>query len=222
MPGPFPFPFGGGSGFCPTPDLEAEERRIRSALGVGVYADSPESGHGRTRRSLAVPLAYADADDWDLYLGGTPDRTLTFLAEWEDVLGLGGYPFGWTVEDRWRRARSRMIEYAGNNPTRMAEAFTTIVGAACYVVEIWYRPLLDERNRSQVAVLVPQFAWDDQRLWRTCEEMAARMEAAGGKIHVCVTHDGVAPPNRKPEFRSYDPTKTDHSLTGRDCTTPRT
>lgn len=193
---------------------------MRSAVGVGVYADSVDSGHGRYRRSLCAGLAYADADDWDLYLGGLPDRTMTFLAEWEDVLGLGGVPFGWSVEDRWRRVRARMLEYAGNNPVRMAEVFTSVVGATCYVAEILITAILDPRNRANIAVIVPQSVWDDQRMWATCTAMAARMEPAGGKIWICVTEDGGVVP--LPEFRSYDPTKTDHSLSERDCVTPRT
>lgn len=213
MPGPIPTPIGGVSGFHDGDDIGAEERQLRAHFGEGVYSPNPDSDHGRKRLVMAAALAWADANDWAVWLNGLPDRAVDLLPEWEEILGLDPAPASWGLEERWNRIRARCTEFRGNNPAVLEDAFSVLCGAPCYCSETDHYPLEAEDNGAYIAMILPQSAWDDQLLWRECERMRDRMEPAHCRIFLCVTEDGGGPPPR-PEFRS------DESLTDRDCCTP--
>jgi hypothetical protein len=214
MPGPLPLPLGGVSGFHGGDDIGAAERAIAACLGDGVYDLRPDGDHGRFRRALAVGLALLDVGDWEIWLASLPDAGLAMLDDWEDVLGLPRAPGWWTYIERHARLRARMLEYSGNNAAILKLSLETLIGTGTvYVSETDHYPLHDERNGAVTCVVMPAAVWADQAMWAECLYLAARVEPAGGKIYLAVTHDSGSP-HRHPVFRS------DESLSDRDCTRP--
>lgn len=195
------------------------ERALRHKYGVGVYNLGVACDHWRYRYATAVGHAMTEAWLLQARYNAWPTKAMLLLTEWEAVLGIPSPTGTWTIEERWARVTARCQRAYGNNPTVLAIVFGALTGATCYVSETDTYPLVGDGlgNGANVAVILPQSAWDDMGVWGECELFRDQVAPAHGRIYLCVTHNGAAPA-RRPVFWSYDPTKTAHSLTERDCT----
>lgn len=186
--------------------------RLKRAFGSGLFGDD-DSDHGRHRRALADCLSIARAMLDRLEYESVPSTAYHLLSEWERILGLSDPPAEWTVEQRRTRIMARCREIGGNSRKAVKAVFDLLTGADCVVFEWKTYPLtrpasVDESNRFLTTVLVPQTAYDDDRIWAECQRARRRLRPAHGAIYVAVTNDGEA--ELRPQFRCGE------SLLGRD------
>ena len=222
--------YGQSDFFTPLDDIPGEERQLVKSFGQGVYKEEPidSNYHYRLRMCLSTGLALMDASDFRVWMNAQPTKSIDFLAEWEETLGLSIAPYNWTTEDRWERLRTRMLfEYSGADPITLGLAVVTLVYRHLYgwsyeyIYDLYFSvPLLkyvisetdneldavpiqptSEYNRYEIAIIASTAIYDDKALWKELCALRDRMSPAYVRIAISCTNCDRVGGGRRPQWR---------------------